>query len=82
MSEIKLLPCPFCGGEAWIKERKIRFPKDVHYIPQCRNEHCMGRNNRVYDTRYHAAAAWNHRAGGSTERIERWHEEWVYPGET
>lgn len=38
MSEIKLKPCPFCGGEAHID----CFPGlDRPYLPVCNNEMCI-----------------------------------------
>lgn len=81
MPEIKLLPCPFCGGEARLKKRTLRFPAATYYIPQCKNEHCMGRSNKLFHTQYHAMVAWNQRAGNG-DRIERWYEDWLSPRET
>lgn len=39
MSEIKLLPCPFCGGEAEVYEQKHREYASTYYV-RCKSCHC------------------------------------------
>lgn len=65
----KLLPCPFCGGEALI----IHFTQDACYV-KCENHDCMA-GQKVYDTKAEAIAAWNARAdyhGFEQAAIEAW----------
>lgn len=60
MSE-ELMPCPFCGGKAHIKE--IVSSCERLYMVGCSDSECMG-----FETLYakptvgEALAAWNHRA--------------------
>lgn len=55
-AEEKLLPCPFCGGDA-----------EIEFIPSFRNSHfvrckiCLS-SVRGYDTKDKAIAVWNRRA--------------------
>lgn len=60
MSEIKLKPCPFCGGEAHID----CFPGlDRPYFPVCNNEMCIACDTILtFLTEKDAAEAWNRRA--------------------
>ena len=66
MSEIKLKPCPFCGGEAHID----CFPGlDRPYFPVCNNEMCIACDTIVtFLTEKDAADAWNRRAGERDEK--------------
>lgn len=66
MSEIKLKPCPFCGGEAHID----CFPGlDRPYFPVCNNEMCIACDTIVtFLTKKDAAEAWNRRAENETNR--------------
>ena len=59
MSDIKLKPCPFCGGEAHID----CFPGlDRPYFPVCNNEMCIACDTIVtFLTEKDAAEAWNRR---------------------
>lgn len=66
MSEIKLLPCPFCGGEAEFFRVSTVLGDSV--VVRCKE--CEARTNRIlYDARKHpndeeyveAAKAWNTR---------------------
>ena len=59
-----LLPCPFCGGEAEVRQH-CHFD---YYSPQCKNWHCVAYGtDAVHDTPEEAAAAWNTRAKTDTE---------------
>ena len=65
MSEIKLKPCPFCGGEAHID----CFPGlDRPYFPVCNNEMCIACDTIVtFLTEKDAAEAWNRRTDNETD---------------
>ena len=54
MSETKLKPCPFCGGEATIYKSKIGFGVMCKYTPFCCT--MVG-----YKTKEEAINAWNNR---------------------
>ena len=65
MSEIKLKPCPFCGGEAHID---CFTGLDRPYFPVCNNEMCIAGDTIVtFSTENEAAEAWNRRVGGQDE---------------
>ena len=58
MSEIKLKPCPFCGGEAQV----MRFPRcDRKYVVICGNELCYASIGNYSVTKEEAIQAWNTR---------------------
>lgn len=68
MSDIKLKPCPFCGGEAILKRDKIGL-----YCAKCTNCGCMttfqfdfGEGEEV--SKRKAADVWTRRAGEQNER--------------
>ena len=71
MSEIKLLPCPFCGGEVKMYSTKIDA------IQECHDFHCDSCNMTIsydYTNKQEAIEAWNTRK--PMERIvERLEEE-------
>ena len=58
MGEIKLKPCPFCGGEAKI------LNVDDRYTVKCRSCFC---GTGIYKDSGRASEAWNRRAGGQNE---------------
>lgn len=67
MSEIKLKPCPFCGGEAILKRDRIGL-----YCVKCTNCGCMttfqfdlGEGEEV--SKRKAADIWNRRADNETD---------------
>lgn len=60
MSEA-LKPCPFCGGEAIIKEA-MSWKMSTAYSPEC--SVCPVRMDKGYRTSELAVAAWNTRKGG------------------
>ena len=58
MSEIKLLPCPFCGGEA----KMLKFPHcERKYVVICENESCMASVGVYSITKEDAINKWNTR---------------------
>lgn len=59
MSE-KLMPCPFCGGEAIMKIQR-HIPKGYEYTPTCKNTSCAGRLTKKWLTETEAIEAWNRR---------------------
>ena len=66
MEELK--PCPFCGGEAVIREWYIRGTANrKHYRVECKN--CGARCTAwEYNRINKAIAAWNRRAGEEAEK--------------
>lgn len=63
MDELKLKPCPFCGGEAYIVGAEI--DGRAHYIAKCGA--CYSTSGVMQMSRAEAAAAWNRRAGKEIE---------------
>lgn len=61
MGEIKLKPCPFCGGKAIL----VEHPLGSLWITKC--THC-GTTSGVKNRREYAEMAWNKRVG-QIERI-------------
>lgn len=58
MSNIELLPCPFCGGEAKIN----RMPHLWEYSVQCNDVDCIVHpETEGYEKREEAIEAWNTR---------------------
>ena len=70
----ELLPCPFCGGKAWI----VHFTQEACYV-LCENIDCMAKQ-KVYGTKDEAIAAWNSRAERTCRIVESEpdDEAWVY----
>jgi len=61
MSEIKLLPCPFCGGESLLRDRyAIGVASTKHYIREC--HHCKATFAHWFRSIKRANKAWNRRA--------------------
>jgi Lar family restriction alleviation protein len=57
----KLLPCPFCGGEALMRERYINgIANTKHYRREC--HHCKATFAHWFRSVKKADAAWNRRA--------------------
>lgn len=61
--EIKLKPCPFCGGKAELMKNDFWSSADWWYVT-CSNPHC-GVHAETSDrpTPQEAAEIWNRRAG-------------------
>ena len=57
MSEEKLKPCPFCGGEAKLYSRAVDWLLSEHVV-RCKKCHCM---TDTYDTKVETIEAWNRR---------------------
>jgi Lar family restriction alleviation protein len=60
MSDIELLPCPFCGWTNSVWEVERLAYDWITYAAACAN--CEARG-KIADTREEAAFAWNRRAG-------------------
>ena len=67
MSDIKLKPCPFCGGKAIFglgEELRKKYQRNDDWV-KCS---WCGSETACYDTPEKAAEAWNRRMGGQNER--------------
>jgi Lar family restriction alleviation protein len=62
MSDIKLKPCPFCGGKATLKQTP-HIPRGTDYTPTCMNTNCAGRISKKWMNIKDAIEAWNRREG-------------------
>lgn len=61
MAELK--PCPFCGGEAELREEQSVANRTLFYV-SCENDDCrviVETRNSVSATRWGAIEAWNRR---------------------
>ena len=68
MSEIKLLPCPFCGGSARLGiARDHTGAKRYVYCAKCGASTFKKRIWQLVTWEQDAAADWNRRAGDSNE---------------
>ena len=66
MSDLK--PCPFCGGEALLRERYIQgIANRKHYRRECR--HCKATFADWYRSMKKADEAWNRRAQPANEPL-------------
>ena len=62
MSEIKLLPCPFCGGEAEVKFKFVTYNHDCHrtdFYVRCKKCDCQ--TGAWVDSEEVAGRIWNTR---------------------
>lgn len=65
----KLLPCPFCGGEALMRERYIAGVANTkNYRRECR--HCKATFANWYRSMKKADEAWSRRKPAETEGKE------------
>ena len=55
-----LLPCPFCGRRAELRETK-HIPSGTDYTPRCTDTSCPGRCSKKYTEKETAIALWNRR---------------------
>ena len=60
MSEQTLKPCPFCGGEAVMREWSGGLK---YFRVECSNTDSCDCHGIAYDTKQKAIAAWNRREG-------------------
>ena len=59
MKDEKLMPCPFCGGEAEVISKNACL--NVRYSALCKDKKCIGRGHKTYGARLQAISAWNKR---------------------
>ena len=73
MSEIKLLRCPICGGEAELLKGQCEIDNYVMCL-ECRSK------TKLYNTKASAIKAWNTRKPlqNIVERLEHFNEETFY----
>ncbi len=57
----KLKLCPFCGGNAAIRQRPAHVGRGI-YTPKCTNKYCLA-SGEPFVTEREAAVFWNRRAG-------------------
>lgn len=62
----KLLPCPFCGGEATISDGGYSGEK---FLVRCRELSCPAASGFIRKTHDEAIAAWNRRAQPENEPL-------------
>ena len=82
MSEIKLLPCPFCGGEAIIQVISSHTHEITKWLPDYNGEaivECKCGCSIMRDTEEEAIKAWNTRK--PIENIVKELEEWSFETE-
>ena len=61
MSDERLLKCPFCGGEAWLREF-TGLNKSINYYVECGYIECaVSPETAIFETPEEAVAAWNNR---------------------
>lgn len=71
-----LLPCPFCGGQAEIKEIDVssdgqNTPSSYAYLAKCKSSACYVKPEILKDSRAYALEAWNTRPTPSSAPAER-----------
>ena len=71
MAETKLLPCPFCGGEA----RVYQHPFLGTWSAYCTNNNDCGASIRDGNTKEDVIKAWNRRVPPTEEQIVEYIEE-------
>ena len=66
-----LKPCPFCGGEAHVKE--VVSACEMLYTVGCSDSECMGHETWLLKpTKEEAIAAWNRRAERTCRNVCEW----------
>lgn len=66
MENKELKPCPFCKGQAEMKETP-RIPSGTNYTPRCKHTWCCGRLNKTWARKEDAIRCWNRRADNGTK---------------
>ena len=76
MESNKLLPCPFCGGEAGMDADKIGKGKELYYV-YCKND-CITQYGYSY-SKEEAIQSWNTRKPMEriVERVEEEYNKWA-----
>lgn len=66
-ADVSLLPCPFCGGEAWLNDYEAKYSDlpPTSRAPQCRS---CGASLGYLTTPAKAIAAWNRRPHAPVSR--------------
>lgn len=62
MTEIDLLPCPFCGGEAFLQDDVVNGYTDLDRFCGVSCTDCYAMVDACYETAMEAVQAWNTRA--------------------
>lgn len=66
-----LKPCPFCGGDAHVKE--VVSACEMLYTVGCSDSECMGYETWLLKpTKEEAIAAWNRRADRTCRNVSEW----------
>lgn len=70
MTEIKLKPCPFCGGKGELRRESLIFSWVQHSFVRC--EKCFARGEEIttsteYSADEKAIEAWNRRTENETD---------------
>ena len=66
-----LRPCPFCGGDAHVKE--VVSACEMLYTVGCSDSECMGHETWLLKpTKEEAIAAWNRRAERTCRNVCEW----------
>lgn len=74
---IGLKPCPFCGGEAHIKE--VVSACETLYTVGCSDSECMGYETWLLKpTKEEAIAAWNRRSDRSDDVEPDLEDSWAW----
>lgn len=77
MSENRLLPCPFCGGEAEVVKAHHTFP--LPYAVVCKTDGCNASVGNFKATLKEAIQVWNTRKpiDNIVEKLEELHEHYI-----
>lgn len=71
--ELKMRPCPFCGGEAVLEEHYITRYWSIFKV-RCKDDECLGYHvGRSVGSKDEAIKMWNTRAGSDARLV--WNEQ-------